>query len=369
MSLLLEATAALLLSGQAVEPVTPPAAAQPIVVELEADDEDAIIVKAPLLYPSVGLMNDHMHKGGEFMAGLRFERARWRGTNQRGTNTISDEAIVAAGFSSRTKSMTMDMAMLDLMFAPHENITLMVMPHYMWHRMEMVGIDPDGGHGGGHGGHGGHAMSFGDVHEHSVEGFGDTLASASFRLARARRFSAHMTVAVWVPTGGSKRKNLDGTFVHYGMQPGSGTWDLEPSVTVSGRNGKAGWGAQAAYRWRVTEANNSGFRFGDKSRVSGWISYLLRPTVGATARLEFTKEGAIEGHYNGPHNHSAPSDRQENYGGKTVSAALGLNWQPPLRGSFRPELGIEASVPLYQNLNGIQAPQDWRVSTAIRQTF
>jgi hypothetical protein len=172
-----------------------------------------------------------------------------------------------------------------------------------------------------------------------------------------------------MPTGKSDLKNADGTFVHYGMQPGGGTRDVEPSLTFSGKTGRMGWGAQGAYRWRVSEANNSGFRFGDKTKLSGWLSYLLRPSVGATARLEYLQEGAVKGHYNGPHSHSSPADRQENYGGKTFSAAAGLNWQPLFRGAFRPEFGIEASLPIRQDLNGIQPPQDWRISTAVRHVF
>ena len=96
---------------------------------------------------------------------------------------------------------------------------------------------------------------------------------------------------------------------------------------------------------------------------------LLGASLGATARLEYANEGRVEGHYNGAHSHSAPPDRQENYGGETVTGALGLNWRPPLKGAFRPEIGVELGMPIYQKLNGIQAPQDWRLSTAIRRTF
>src|SRR5690606_2783860 len=112
---------------------------------------------------------------------------------------------------------------------PTADLTLMAMPHYMWHRMEMVGIDPAAGMGGGHPGghHGGHTLGFGESHAHATAGFGDTLVSASYRLAREARFGAHATLGVWVPTGASDRRNPDGTFVHYGMQPGSGTWDVE----------------------------------------------------------------------------------------------------------------------------------------------
>jgi hypothetical protein len=314
-------------------------------------------------------MNEHMHEGGELMLGLRFERVRHAGANLSGDDEIADPGIVAAGYSARTEAMTMDMVMLDLMYAPTGNLTLMVMPHYMRHRMEMRGIDPAAGAGGGHGGHhGGHVIPFGEVHEHSTEGFGDTLASASYRLARGN-VGAHATLGVWVPTGASDKKSADGRFVHYGMQSGSGTWDIEPSVTLSGRAGAVGWGAQAAYRWRTKEQNDSGFAFGDRARATGWASYLLSGDLGATARLEYVHEGKVLGHYNGPHNHAAPPDRQENYGGDTLTAGLGVNWLLPVGSGQRPQIGAVLAVPLYQNLNGIQAPQDWRFSLALSQAF
>src|SRR5687768_17172026 len=173
----------------------------------QAQDEPVITVQSPLIHPAAGLMNEHMHEGGEFMVGVRFERTRHSGTNLAGDEAIADPAIVAAGYSARTEAMTMDMVMLDLMYAPTGNLTLMVMPHYMWHRMEMRGIDPANGAGAGHGGHGaGHAIPFGEVHAHSTEGFGDTLVSASYRLARGPRSGAHATLGVWVPTGSAGRK-------------------------------------------------------------------------------------------------------------------------------------------------------------------
>lgn len=340
----------------------------------EGQTTDIIEVNQQLMTPSAGLMNDHMHEGDEVMIGLRFERQRYSGANQRGTDDISDAEVLAAGYNTRARTMEMDMVMLDLMYAPTSDLTLMVMPHYMWHRMEMVGIDPANtgmGHdmGGGHGGHGGGGLPFGAVHEHGTEGFGDTLVSASYRLARQPGFRAHATLGVWVPTGKVDRKNADGTFVHYGMQSGSGTWDVEPVVTFSGSDGALGWGGQASYRWRTSDENDSGFAFGDKARATGWVSYLLTGDLGATARAEYEHEGAIEGHYNGPHSHNTPSDIQGNYGGDTVSAGLGLNWRMPTGGAMPPQLGVEFSVPVYQDLNGIQLPRDWRMSVSLAKTF
>ena len=355
-----------------------PASAQ----DAAAPDNDVIEVKRQLLIPAAGLMNDHMHDGGEVMVGLRFERQSFSGANLSGSDEISDTAILAAGYTTRATSMEMDMVMLDLMYAPNDNLTLMVMPHYMWHRMEMIGIDPantgmdhggmdmGGGHGDMGGGHAHGGMPFGQTHEHGVDGFGDTLVSASYRLVRQPGFRAHATLGLWVPTGKVGRKNAEGSFVHYGMQSGSGTWDVEPAVTIDGTGlGPLGWGAQASYRWRTDDENASGFAFGDKAHVTGWLSYLLAADLGATARLDFEHEGQIEGHYNGPHNHSAPADRQQNYGGDVLSASLGLNWRLPVAMVNRPQLGVEVGMPLHQDLNGIQLPRDWRMAVSLAKTF
>lgn len=335
--------------------------------------DNVIEVTQQLLTPAAGMMNDHIHNSGEFMIGVRLERQSHSGANQRGTNVISDADILAAGYTARATSMEMDMVMLDLMYAPSDDITLMVMPHYMWHRMDMLGIDPanagahTGAEEGAHGGHSG--VPFGDVHSHGTQGFGDTLVSASLKLAQAPSFRAHATLGLWVPTGSVDKHNADGTFVHYMMQPGSGTWDVEPAVTFGGQNGSIGWGGQSSYRWRSDHSNASGYALGDKARATGWLSYLVTGDLGATARLEFEHEGIIEGHYDGAHNHSAPVDRQRNYGGDVVSAGLGLNWLVPLALARRPQMGAEVSVPLYQNLNGIQSPRDWRLSFSVAQSF
>ena len=334
-----------------------------IAVPAFAQDETEITVQSPLIHPAAGLMNEHMHDGGEFMLGLRFETTHAGGANQAGTDEISDPEILAAGFGARTRSMTMDMVMLDLMYAPTDNLTLMVMPHYMWHRMDMLGIDPAGVS------HGSHSIAYGQSMEHSTDGFGDTLVSASYRVLRQPGLGAHATLGVWVPTGAVDFKDADGNFVHYAMQPGSGTWDIEPSFTVTGRTGAIGWGGQASYRWRTEEHNASGFAFGDKARATGWVSYLLGSSVGATGRLEYVHEGMVLGHYNAGHNHLAPPDRQQNYGGDVVAAGFGLNWLLPVESARRPQLSGEISVPLYQDLNGIQAPQDWRLTMALSQAF
>lgn len=344
-------------------PEGPPAAEEPIVVTPVA------------VYPAAGLMNGHTHDGGEFMIGLRYTRNSYSGANQSGTDPVSDAEVLAAGYTVAASEMTMDMVMLDLMYAPTDTLTFMVMPHWMRHEMTMVGIDPAntgmpmGGMEMGDMDHGHHGLAFGQSMTHSTQGFGDTLVSVSYRLANTPGLKAHATLGVWAPTGKVDRKNADGTFAHYMMQSGSGTWDIEPALTVAGQSGMIGYGAQASYRWRTKDANESGFAFGDKAQASGWVSYLVDSGFSLTSRLTWEHEGQILGHYNGPHNHRTPSDIPANYGGDTVLAGFGANIALPVSGRHRPQIGMEVGVPLYQDLNGIQLPEDWRASLSLSQTF
>ena len=346
----------------------------PAAPALAQDNSDQpITVAASLPFPTAGVMNSHIHDGGEVMIGLSYQRITHSGDTRSGTDRIADADILAAGYTTRTQRMVMDMVMIDIMFAPTDDFTLMVMPHWMRHEMTMVGIDPantgEMEMDGMDMTHSHHAIPFGETMTHSVEGFGDTLFAASYRLARSADFNAHATLGIWAPTGKVDRKNPDGRFVHYAMQSGSGTWDVEPSLTLSGNAGDFGWGAQASYRWRGEDANESGFAFGDRAQASIWASRLLSPTASATGRLGWEHESQISGHYNGAHNHSAPPDRQANYGGDTVLAAIGFNWVLPVGGKSPPQLGVEAGVPLYKNLNGIQLPESWRMAVALNTVF
>jgi hypothetical protein len=47
----------------------------------------------------------------------------------------------------------------------------------------------------------------------------------------------------------------------------------------------------------------------------------------------------------------------------------GLNWLLPVGMSRRPQLSTELGVPIYQDVNGIQLPRDWRLSLGISQIF
>ncbi|HMP55318.1 MAG TPA: hypothetical protein PKD92_01950 [Novosphingobium sp.] len=340
--------------------------ATPVAAQSVTTDDEAIVALGlrPDAHGPAGTMADHVHKSGDVMLGLSFTRETSGGAHRRGTRALSDAEVAAAGYTVKDRTMTMDMAMLHLMWAPSDRVTLMAMP--MWMRMDMTmeGLPAATG-GGGHSGHGGHSLMPGETHAHAVEGMGDTQFGALVSLSRRPQLSAHAGLMVSAPTGKVTRRGADGRFVHYMMQGGSGTWDLAPSFTLRGMTDGFGWGVQASYLFRAEDRNKAGFRFGDRFTATAWGSLPVASRLSLSGRLALSREGTIKGHYNGAHNHSAPPDLQGNYGGTLVQVGLGANTVI----ADRVRLGAEASLPLHQNLNGVQLPRKWGLSVTSSLMF
>jgi hypothetical protein len=338
------------------------------------DSETPIIasgVRADAHGPA-GTMSDHVHEKGNLMVGLMWMHEKYGGTNRQGTSKVSPQQIADAGYTVRDSSMTMDMAMLHIMYAPSDRVTLMLVPSWMRMEMTMEGLpaepmDHDHDHEAGPMAMApGHSMLMpGQRMAHSVEGIGDTQFGALVSLATKPELSSHVGLMLSAPTGKVTRRNEAGNYVHYMMQGGSGTWDVTPSITVKGMGESFGWGAQLSYLLRMEDHNKVGFRFGNRLGATAWLSKPLGSHVSIAARVAYTDEGRIKGHYDGAHGHASPPDRQENYGGQRIETGLGLN---ALVGD-RIRIGAEASIPVHQDLNGIQLPKKFSANLSASVMF
>ena len=283
----------------------------------------------PLLadqHAPAGVMFDHMHKAGEIMLGFRYAGSFAGGGMRNGENSTRDQDVIDNGCtphacSMKPTDMTMNMYMLDIMYAPTDWLTLMVMPMWMSHEMTMGplrGVMPShDDHGGGMSRHSEHAHT--GSHSHSTEGWGDTVFGPEIRLAEGPGYHLHVSPMVSAPTGRVDYRT-NGVFTHYGMQPGSGTWDFWPSITYTGRADRWTWGAQVLGIIRLEEENESGYRLGDVFQGTFWGSYRLANWISMSLRGLYTEQGKIEGHYNGPHHHSSPPTSNS-----TMAAASGIS--------------------------------------------
>ncbi|UXI69695.1 hypothetical protein [Tahibacter amnicola] len=302
-----------------------------------------------------GVMFEHAHAAGGWMAGVRYLDETYSGVRS-GSRPISDAALVELGYHSRAGHMDMRMAMFELMYAPTDRLTLMLMPQYMWMDMGMVALASHGGEPGGGHGHGDGA------HRDHVAGWGDTQMSGIWRLHGDAHQQWLLTATLSAPTGKVDIRGSDGRYAHYGMQLGSGTWDFLPGMTYVRRDNAWSAGVQVGLIRRLEDQNASGFRLGDGWNGTVWAAWSPSPRWSLSTRLAYKDIGKIEGHYNGAHNHAAPEDFQRNYGGRLLEGGLGVN---TVLGRTR--VGLEWQKPLRQDVNGQQLGKDRSLWLSVSQ--
>ncbi|WP_051134334.1 hypothetical protein [Methylocystis sp. ATCC 49242] len=150
----------------------------------------------------------------------------------------------------------------------------------------------------------------------------------------------------------------------YGMQPGSGTFDILPGVVYAGNIGKWSWGV--SYRGRLPLANNlQNWRFGDLHEFNGWAGYTVFPGVTTTFRVNGTTQGRISGFDREILGRATPTNPAF-YGGQRVELFGGGVISGKLIGLDAASVAFEAGLPIYQNLNGPQISKNWQAGASFR---
>ena len=261
--------------------------------------------------------------------------------------------------------MTMAMHMLDLMYAPTDWLSLMLMPQWVDMEMNMTPLAEHAGLSHNHGG---------PVHSHQTGGIGDTGLYALFKLFDHTQHHVTLSLGGTAPTGDNQvilRKTNTipyPAFIHYGMQLGSGTWDFKPSLTYTGNVDKFSWGAQATGTLRLEDRNSSNFAFGDNFQGSVWGGYHWTNWLATTVRGVYTWQDSISGEYppiiddryGYPYTptHVGPFDNTSNYGGQFVDLGLGINVTIPSGAFAGNTLKFEWLQPVHTDYNGYQLDRD-----------
>ncbi len=316
-----------------------------------------------------GVMFDHAHREGEFMFGYNAQRVVQDGAYYQGSKKISESSASEAlgKYAMLADKHDMVMHMLHFMYAPTDRVTLSLMPMYMTMDMDMRANPYQVDSGIGHGGMGHGDMSSHMSHSHGVSGLGDTLLGVSYRVLDEGAHQVLTTLAISAPTGDFSETGADGKPVHYGMQLGAGVWQVLPSVTYKYSAEPYSAGAQISTRQPIGGTNNLGYYKGDEISSTAWLSYLWNPAISSSVRLQYSKTDTIQGHYEVPHNHSAPADFQGNYGGEQILAGVGINTVIPATGGLR--LGAEYLIPINESLNGVQQQTRDVLNASISKAF
>ncbi|MCG6970763.1 MAG: alpha amylase [Gammaproteobacteria bacterium] len=310
----------------------------------------------------------HQHSKGGFMFELRYMHMDMEGlldgTDSVDTRDISGAQMSATGpmkdprfpYMMAPTEMTMDMVMAMAMYGFTDRLTGMVMLNYLSNEMDMVmHMYMSTG------------MPMGDMTgSMDTSGIGDTRVGAMYNINK--KFMG--SLALSLPTGSIDEKTdmiMTGTNIvngnpmrtenlgmqaPYGMQLGSGTYDLIPSVTYKDEMGNSGWGSQFEYTYRIGENDNK-YTLGDKAELTAWYVHKVGGFVHLSGRLDYLNWQGIEGQDPNLNPMMAPTSDPDATGGQRLDLLLGLTG---VFGGHR--IGLEVGKPIYQDLNGPQMETD-----------
>lgn len=205
----------------------------------------------------------------------------------------------------------------------------------------------------------------------STSGIGDTMIGSLWRVYQDAGNHVHLSLGVSLPTGSDKEEvsmlSPMGMFMtmrgSYGMQLGTGTYDVLPGITYTGHEARWSWGA--AYRGRFAlDKNNKGYRYGNLNALTGWAGYLIAPGISLTARVE----GATQGRISGADPQISGLMQGTNplfYGGQRINLLGGVSVDGGRWGWHGFHVALEGGAPVYQNLHGPQLGEGWVATLSV----
>ena len=281
----------------------------------------------------ISVMGDHMHEMGEWMVSYRYMSMNMDGL-LKGSNTVAP-TMMATGFMPNMlpTEMTMDMHMFGTMYAISNQWTLMGMLNYLDNEMSM----PMG--------------------KMDSSGLGDIKIAGLYDLAQwesGRRM--HLKLGLNLPTGSIDEKH-NGNIIGYGMQLGSGTYDLEPAITYLVQTENYSYGAQLGGILRIGE-NDQDYTLGNKFEATLWGARKITDSLSASAKFDYSSQSEVDGKDSRMNEAMSPALNPNSQGRDITTFGLGLNYYFKDGGLSGHRLAAEWETPIDQKVNGVQLELD-----------
>ena len=306
-----------------------------------------------LSYGPAGITGDHLHPKGGLMISARYMYMFMEG-NRQGSERIED-AEVFNSYMVVPQEMKMHMAMLGMMYAPSDKITLMLMQNFIWKNMDLTARMMMG-----------NGMIMFNDFSTSSSFLGDMKLGMLYGLYAGTKNSLHLNTAFNIPIGDIENRDdtpmMNSVKLPYAMQLGTGTFDITIGATFKGEGSKLSYGIQQLNTFRTGE-NSQGYRFGNLHELHSWLSYGFNDIISSSIRLSGSTLGSLKGQDPELNPMMVTTADPANYGGDIIHGGLGLN---ALLANNNLILGLEVNTPLYQNYNGIQMDEKWRLGASVR---
>ena len=318
----------------------------------------------------IGVMADHYHKKGESMISVRQGYMDMSGNLLDG-KSISNSQILAmpnplgdmpANLSVVPTEMDMKMTMIGAMYAPSDRVTLMAMVMSMSKDMTLNSYQPMMGRNL----IGSFSTSSSDISDISL--------GALIKLQETDTSRWHGEVTVQQSIGDNRAKDVVLTpmgmnmemILPYGMQAGDDATRLVLGLTnLRTLSDKVVWGNQLRSRFVVSDNDWS---FGDQTELNTWLQYALNKSVSFSSRLKVVYQDKLSGR-NPMISAPVQTANPENYGGREVHFALGVNFLTHILPGKSDRFGLELIKPIQQEKNNLQMDTDYQFILGYQKAF
>ena len=319
-----------------------------------------------------GLMISHFHSKNVWMVSYRFMTMGMDGLLS-GTKSITTKDVFTNYVMSST-TMKMDMHMLMGMYGITDRLTAMVMLNYNRSSMGMEMFTTDGHNHAGIVGMEGISATSMSNHTMNSSGFSDTKLQFLYGLKKHKNYQILVNLGCNIPNGSIQFKGSSTDIMYpnnrlpYGMQLGSGTFDVLPGLTYLYQKNDFTYSIQAGSIVRLGY-NQVGYKLGNEATLNVWLAYTWLDNLSSSLRFEGTVASDINGFDPTIYSYNEPSAYRLNYGGQKLTSYIGSTYQFQKGILKNNRIGIEYGLPIYQNLNGIQMKQNQTVYTSWSYTF
>ena len=272
--------------------------------------------------------------------------------NMEGTSKVNDNYIFEK-YIMVPKSMRMDMHMFMAMYGLTGKLSLMLMLNYQVMHMSMNML-PDSMHMMNPNQMGGSSAEM----QYDTHGFSDAKTYAVYQLFSDYNHSVILDLGVSIPVGSIVKTDYNNIMIYgqrlpYMMQLGSGTFDFSPGIIYTYIKNNFFWSTSLTSVLHPFY-NKAGYKLGNALILDTWAAYHWVHRLTSTLRFSASNTGYIKGNDTHIYESVEPASDPSNYGGKTVTGLVGLNYfftDELLKNS---KIALEFGLPLFQDLNGIQ---------------
>ena len=217
-----------------------------------------------------------------------------------------------------------------------------------------------------------HLTRMGTEFTTTSEGIGDVRLLGGYDLYKSGGHTLQLTAGVSFPTGSTDERAATPAgpdqLLPYHMQNGSGTFDLLPGLTYSGRASAWSWGGQFGAIVRLGE-NDEDYTRGNVYTASLWGARRWLDWLSSSVRVSGEVIENIDGADPRLNPLVVPTADPDRIAGNSFSLGLGLNFLVPSGALKGIGLSLEAVIPLYKDLDGPQLERDYAIFVGLRKAF